>query len=292
MTRAVVALYRIRSVLFAIGVGILVAIGVGAAGALAGILPGDLGRVLVPALAGIAVVLVASAVLLVVVGPRSLPDAATVIVHSPVAGRWLGVNSPATKVPSHGVRAYGQAYAIDLVFEPTEGGRPEFGDGPAMRPPQDYPAFGQPVLAMMDGVVVAASDWRRDHRARSDMPAMLYMTLEGMIRELGGPGFIIGNHVTIRGADGVFATVAHLQRGSVSVGVGESVSAGDPIGRCGNSGNTTEPHVHAQLMDRRSPITAQGIPMTFGGILIDGGTDPVDALPGDGQHLISGPAPS
>lgn len=292
MTGAVVALYRIRSVLFAIGVGILIAIGVGAVGALARVLPGDLGRPLVPALAVIAIVLVTSAVLLVVVGPRSLPDPATVVVHSPVSGHWLGVNSPATKVPSHGVRAYGQAYAIDLVFEPTEGGRPEFGDGPAMRPPQDYPAFGQPVFAMIDGVVVAASDWRRDHRARSAMPAMLYMAFEGMIRELGGPGFIIGNRVTIRGADGIFATVAHLQRRSVSVKVGESVSAGDPIGRCGNSGNTTEPHVHAQLMDRRSPITAQGIPMAFGNILIDDSADPVDALPADGQHLISGQTPS
>lgn len=36
-------------------------------------------------------------------------------VHSPVQGRWIAVNSPADKVPSHGVHSAGQTYAIDLV---------------------------------------------------------------------------------------------------------------------------------------------------------------------------------
>jgi hypothetical protein len=59
-------------------------------------------------------------------------------VDAPVTGRWLAVNSPADKVPSHGLHAYGQTYAIDidLVHEPTEGSRPEFGAGPAFRPPE------------------------------------------------------------------------------------------------------------------------------------------------------------
>ncbi|MBV9095093.1 MAG: M23 family peptidase, partial [Streptosporangiaceae bacterium] len=38
-----------------------------------------------------------------------------VTVRPPVTGRWLAVNSPANRVPSHGVHAYGQGYAIDLV---------------------------------------------------------------------------------------------------------------------------------------------------------------------------------
>ena len=61
-------------------------------------------------------------------------------VDAPVTGRWLAVNSPADKVPSHGLHAYAQTYAIDLVHEPTEGSRPEFGAGPAFRPPEDFPA--------------------------------------------------------------------------------------------------------------------------------------------------------
>src|SRR5690606_22923153 len=110
--------------------------------------------------------------------------------------------------------AYGQAYAIDLVAEPLDVPRPAFGER-MFRPPQEYPAFGAPVHAMIEGTVVRASGWRRDHRARSNLWGFLYMTVEGMLRELGGPGFVVGNHVTIRGADGTFATLAHLQRGSL-----------------------------------------------------------------------------
>jgi hypothetical protein len=54
-------------------------------------------------------------------------------VDAPVTGRWLAVNSPADKVPSHGLHAYGQTYAIDLVHEPAEGSRPQFGAGPTFR---------------------------------------------------------------------------------------------------------------------------------------------------------------
>ena len=287
MTAAILALYRIRTVLFFGGVLVLVAIGLGAR-----LIEGDAVRMVITVLAVIALASLVLAGLLFAFGARALPQRATLVVTAPVIGRWVGVNSPATKVPSHGIRAYGQAYAIDLVHEPIDGGRPVFGDGPAMRRPDEYPAFGQPVLAMTDGIVVAASDWRRDHRARSTMAAVVYMMVEGAIRELGGPGFIIGNHVTIRRADGVFATVAHLQRGSITVQVGDRVRAGDVIARCGNSGNTSEPHVHEQLMDRRSPLTAQGIPMAFAGILLGEGTDPTDGLPADGEHLDTRPASS
>lgn len=205
------------------------------------------------------------------VDPAEAPRA----VEPPVRGRWLAINSPATKVPSHGIRMYGQTYAIDLVDDPLDGSRPEFG-GAVMRGNEAYPAFGQPVYAMVDGVVVAASDWRRDHRARSNLLGVLYMFVEGAIRELGGPGFIIGNRVTIRTDDGVFATVAHLQRGSVTVRVGDRVSAGDRIGCCGNSGNSSEPHVHAQLADRKSFFTAQGLPFELPG-----------GVPATGEHLVT-----
>lgn len=216
--------------------------------------------------------------------PRWLPARPTIAVAAPVSGRWLALNSPATKTPSHGVRAYGQTYAIDLIAEPAGKARPEFG-GPAMRASTDYPAFGAPVFAMLDGTVVRASDWRRDHRARSNVFGFIYLTFEGMIRQLGGPGFIVGNHVTIRSDDGTYAAVAHLQQGSVAVRVGERVTVGTRIGTCGNSGNSSEPHVHAQLMDRASFWTGEGIPMAFESISL--GDDPtlVDALPADGESM-------
>jgi hypothetical protein len=39
-------------------------------------------------------------------------------VRSPVHGRWIAINSPASRVPSHGVHSAGQAHAIDLVYWP------------------------------------------------------------------------------------------------------------------------------------------------------------------------------
>src|SRR5918992_5104544 len=47
-------------------------------------------------------------------------------IAAPVRGRWSALNSPADRVPSHGVQGYGQAYAIDLVYEPEEPARPKF----------------------------------------------------------------------------------------------------------------------------------------------------------------------
>lgn len=231
--------------------------------------------------------------LLAFLAPRLLAEHPVRVVASPVRGRWMALNSPASRVPSHGVRAYGQAYAIDVVADPAADPgaeaaaepRPAFG-GEMMRAPASYPAFGEPVFAMIDGEVVRASGWRRDHRARSNAWGLLYLMVEGMIREAGGPAFIVGNHVTIRGHDGAFATVAHLQQGSLTVKVGDRVTAGDVIGCCGNSGNSSEPHVHAQLMDRASLWTAQGLPMAFAGIALDGAPDTSDLLPANEQHMM------
>lgn len=280
MKRAVIALYRLRGLILLISTGILVAI------ALFGPLF-DSSRSLKSVLASMAFVGWGLTLVLVISGPRLLPPTETVIVGSPVLGRWSAINSPASRVPSHGIRMYGQAHAIDLVHEPDRTSRPVFGSGAAMRPNTDYPAFGQPVLAMVDGVVVKASDWRRDHRARSTTLGVLYMMIEGMIREFGGPGFIVGNHVTIRTDDGLYTAVAHLRQGSVSVRVGDVVRRGDPIAECGNSGNSSEPHVHAQLMDRQAFLLAQGVPMVFAGVALGVSVEPGVALPRNEEHMTA-----
>lgn len=282
MKRACIAAYRVRGPIYGIAALVLIAVAL-----TSGLSLGEGGRQTRSIIALVALCGLAAAVVLVYIGPRMLRERDTAVVFSPVAGRWLGMNSPSTKVPSHGVRMYGQAHAIDLVHEPADVERPAFGDGPAMRPAPDYPAFGQPVFAMIDGTVVRASDGHRDHRARSSGLSLIYMMLEGAVRELGGPGFILGNHVTIRGSRGEFATVAHLQQHSVSVRIGTKVRAGEQIARCGNSGNSSEPHVHAQLMDRVSPWTAQGLPMAFTAISLDDSPDRVTALPRTGQHMTA-----
>ncbi len=184
-------------------------------------------------------------------------------VEPPVSGRWLALNTPADHVPSHGLHAYGQTYAIDLVAVPSGEARPVTGWWPITRPPEDFPGFGEEVLSPAAGAVVRVRDGARDHRSRNSWPAFAFLFIEGGLRELTGPGRILGNHVILDLGEGIYAALAHLQRDSVVVREGERVRAGDPIGRCGNSGNSSEPHLHFQLMDHPAVALADGVPFAF-----------------------------
>jgi Peptidase family M23 len=182
----------------------------------------------------------------------------------PVKGRWIVLNGPAERVPSHGTHGHGQTFALDLVYEPAPGERPKFGHGPAFGDPAEFPAFGENVLAPADGRVVAVHDRARDHRTRSTWPAFAYMVLESFGREAAGSRFVLGNHVVLDVGGERYALVAHLQRGSAAVRPGQEVRRGELVGRCGNSGNSSEPHVHFQLMDRPRALIAAGLPFVFG----------------------------
>jgi murein DD-endopeptidase MepM/ murein hydrolase activator NlpD len=230
------------------------------------------------------------------VRPRGAPYREPEVVDPPVRGRWTALNSPATKVPSHGIRAYGQTYAIDILHPSPPDAPAKVGWGIGMRSPEGFSSFGAPVLAVADGVVAKVSGRQRDHRSRGSWPALAYMmTVEAMVREIGGAGLVLGNHVVVDHGDGVYAAYAHLRRGSPLVAEGDRVQAGQQLAEVGNSGNTTEPHLHVQLMDRPVVTAAAGVPFRWRDIEIaPGDTDPSYArgpvstaiqpgLPADGQ---------
>ena len=203
---------------------------------------------------------------------------ATVEVAPPVEGTWTGLNGPADKVPSHGTRVFGQAYAIDVLID---SGRPVAnGWRPLMRPAADFPSFGAPLRAVADATVVAAVDGQRDHLSRNSYPGLLYLLGEGIIRAIGGPRRVLGNHVVLDLGDGVHAAYAHLKRGSVSVREGERVVVGQRIGECGNSGNSSEPHLHFQLMDHPDLGLAHGVPFHWTGV----------GVPANGESFTVEPA--
>lgn len=190
-------------------------------------------------------------------------------VEPPVTGRWSALNSPADKVPSHGTHSLGQTYAIDITAEPEDGpGRPApVWFWPVARHGRAYPAFGAPLHAVADATVVHAEDGQRDHLSRSSLAGVLYFWLiEGVGRTIGGTRRIVGNHIVLDLGDGVFAAYAHVQQGSLAVRAGDEVVAGQRLGNCGNSGNSTEPHVHFQLMDGPDLNTARGVPFRWRGI--------------------------
>lgn len=94
---------------------------------------------------------------------------------------------------------------------------------------------------------------------------------------------LAGNHVGIALADGgPYVLLAHLRRGSARVAVGDTVEVGQPVGECGNSGNSTEPHVHVQVSDALDGIGARGVPLAFRG------GDGTVGVPGEGEVVRVG----
>jgi hypothetical protein len=109
------------------------------------------------------------------------------VVRPPVVGRWVPVNGPGTRVPSHGLHAWGQTYAVDLIHALSGDYRPKFGWSPLSETDDSFPSFGQPVVAPASGTVVRAYDKARDHRSRTSWPGLFCLLIEGALRELGGP---------------------------------------------------------------------------------------------------------
>jgi hypothetical protein len=190
----------------------------------------------------------------------------TVVLAYPFTGRWLARNSPARRVPSHGSHLMGTTYAIDFVPVDAHGRSAPWTWAAALstEAPEGFVGFGVPILAPCAGRVVIAHDGEPDHRARrSQLTLALYML--GQPRRIGaGPAAIAGNHVVIAVEDaGPFVLLAHLRNGSVNVAAGNYVHVRDVVGRCGNSGNSTQPHVHIQATDTTDWGRARGLPMAF-----------------------------
>jgi hypothetical protein len=136
-----------------------------------------------------------------------------------------------------------QRWAYDLVIEPA---------GVRSARAEDYGCWDRPVLAPIAGVVDSVHDGDPD-------------ATPGRIEETDN---YAGNHVVLKVEEiGTYLLIAHLKNGSVGVAAGEKVAEGQPIGRCGNSGRSSEPHVH--LHHQRQQIGpyplgfAEGLPLFF-----------------------------
>lgn len=198
--------------------------------------------------------------------PRTEPVEGAVVLDLPFAGAWLVQNSPARRVPSHGTYAFGTSYAIDFVAVDDRGrSAPRtWRSLVAIEEPHKFLGFGRPILAPLTGTVVLTHDDEPDHEARRSPVTLLPYLLRQAQRVRQGPVAIAGNYVVIAGQPGgPFVLLAHLRKGSLRVRPGQQVHAGQQIADCGNSGNSTEPHVHVQVTDSTNWETARGIPLAF-----------------------------
>lgn len=183
----------------------------------------------------------------------------------PFRGTWRAEMSPARRVPSHGTHLFATTYGIDFVAvqgrrsATTRDWRTSF----YTERPERFLAFGRPVLAPAEGQVVRIHDGEPDHVARRSKLALVLYALTQARRARGGAEALAGNHVIIQREGGGYVVLAHLRAGSIQVEEGERVAVGHELGQCGNSGNSTQPHVHVQVMDSPDPFAARGLPLAF-----------------------------
>lgn len=147
----------------------------------------------------------------------------------PVIGKWRVQRT-------HYGATNDQAYAIDIVKD-------EPNPLQAIKQNADYPSYNQPIVADAPGFVVIAVDGVPENTP--GMPNVYDMH---------------GNFVVIDHQNGEFSLFAHFIPGSLRVRPGTNVTAGTELGRCGNSGHSTVPHLHWQIMSSANATGATGIP--------------------------------
>jgi hypothetical protein len=134
----------------------------------------------------------------------------------------------------------------------------------------DYGIWGREVHAVGDGLVVETGD-RFPEKLMSDpvkfnQPDYVRGVLKELIPQIGWTNAVAGNYVVIDHFNGEFSVYCHLQEGSIRVRTGDKARKGMVIARVGNTGNSSAPHLHFQLMDGQSFFTANGLPMMFGNV--------------------------
>ncbi len=184
----------------------------------------------------------------------------------PLQGTWFVGAGPDAR--SHHRWNVASEFAMDIIKLGAEG---LSRDGPIDRN-ASYFAYGAPVRAVADGVVTATRDDIAEDESMLRRPDESFTAHEARIRDkqnqliMEDAEAVAGNYVIIQHKDGKYSQYAHLRPGSIEVKAGEVVRQGQSIGELGNSGNSTEPHLHFQMTHGPIFVYARGAPVTFVGI--------------------------
>ena len=167
----------------------------------------------------------------------------------PFKGEWSVTWGGDTKEQNYHVESVAQKNAFDfLIYD--EKGLTHKGTGEAN---EDYYAFGKELYAPCDGEVVLVVDGIKDN-----IPGVL------------NPIYIPGNTVIIKTANGEFVFFAHFKQHSIVVKQGQKVTTGALLGLCGNSGNSSEPHLHFHLQNTEDMTKATGAKCFFDQLKVNG----------------------
>ena len=146
----------------------------------------------------------------------------------PFKGEWFVFWGGETVKQNYHQDAPNQRFAFDILKIGADG-KSHKGDG---KTNEDYYAFGQEILAPADGVATYVVDGVQDN-------------VPGEMNRM----FVPGNLVIIKHAEGEYSLFAHFKQNSIRIKVGDKITKGQTIGLCGNSGNSSEAHLHYQFQN-------------------------------------------
>jgi len=188
--------------------------------------------------------------------PMNLSQEKPVIVSAPLRGDyWLAGNAPSstsahriTHLVYKGHDYFAQRYAIDFVQIGKNG--ITYSGNPAEN--KNYYAYDKDVLSVAAGRVVEVKD-----NIPENIPHSNKLAVPLSISTIGG------NHVVVDIGHGKYAFYGHMIPHSIKVKIGDTVTGGQVLGKLGNSGNSSEPHLHFHIVDGPSPLGANGLAYGF-----------------------------
>jgi murein DD-endopeptidase MepM/ murein hydrolase activator NlpD len=166
----------------------------------------------------------------------------------PFTGEWFVFWGGRTLKQNYHAAHTDQRFALDLLI--MKDGKSFKTDG---KTNEDYYAFSQPVVSPGAGVVTSV-----ENSVPDNVPGEM------------NPEQPTGNHVIIDHGNEEFSFLAHIKQGTVKVAAGDEVSAGQALGECGNSGNTSEAHIHYHLQTTGEYGRGEGLPIQFQNYTADG----------------------
>lgn len=167
----------------------------------------------------------------------------------PFKGEWYVFWGGKTKEQNYHVEYEAQKGAFDIVIRDEKGS--SFKNTGAQN--EDYYAFGKELIAPCDAEVVLVVDGVKDNK-----PGEL------------NPVYVPGNTVILKTAKEEYLFFAHFKQHSIVAKQGQQVKQGELLGLCGNSGNSSEPHLHFHIQDVEDMNKATGARCFFEKIVVDG----------------------
>ncbi len=171
------------------------------------------------------------------------------LMELPFKEEWTVFWGGDTKELNFHVVAKFQKNAFDIVKSGRDGKNYRT-DG---RTNEDYYAYGQQLIAPCDAEVIVTIDGIKDN-------------IPGKVNPLYAPG----NSILLKTKNDEYILFAHIQQQSIRVKQGQAVKKGELLGLCGNSGNSTEPHLHFHLQDTEYLNEATGLKCYFSKLEVNG----------------------